>query len=307
MKHTNIGWLFYKEYYRGVDFSKPKDDSGNERHFQKVNEQLFREVMPKQAMYGYGNRLQTLDLKTTYPGLLIGSGYNHGTNKLGEVKIGFHFDHTTGLPLIPGSSVKGLLRSAFPATFYAKAKELKEKQNPKAEDLAKAGQFEKIGNERLAYIQDLLGSVGMKVSREQVVDLEYRIFEGKIADKGENGEVEYQQIRMSARDVFHDAIVVKSEHPARRDKGAPAGCLMGEDFVTPHKNQSGDGLPDALKNPVPVSFIKVLPEVTFRFQFDLKGGEGSLLDGGQKVSLFEFILQHFGAGAKTNVGYGQFA
>ncbi len=52
-------------------------------------------------------------LTTTYPGLLIGAGYEHELHVDGEFKLGFFFDYTIGLPVIPGSSVKGVLRSAF--------------------------------------------------------------------------------------------------------------------------------------------------------------------------------------------------
>jgi len=52
-------------------------------------------------------------LKTIYPGLLIGSGYPHGLSVESDAKIGFYFDHTTGVPNIPGSSIKGILRSLF--------------------------------------------------------------------------------------------------------------------------------------------------------------------------------------------------
>jgi CRISPR-associated protein Cmr6 len=62
-------------------------------------------------------------LTTTYPGLLIGAGYSHpalhSVNKadkddISDFQLGFFFDHTTGLPVIPGSSVKGTLKSVFP-------------------------------------------------------------------------------------------------------------------------------------------------------------------------------------------------
>jgi len=56
---------------------------------------------------------KTLELVTTYPGLLIGSGYDHEAGLFGVLKLGFFFDHATGLPIIPGSSVKGVLRSVF--------------------------------------------------------------------------------------------------------------------------------------------------------------------------------------------------
>jgi CRISPR-associated protein Cmr6 len=62
-------------------------------------------------------------LITTYPGLLIGAGYSHGAihkvnpkdkNDIPDFNLGFYFDHTTGFPVIPGSSVKGVLKSVFP-------------------------------------------------------------------------------------------------------------------------------------------------------------------------------------------------
>jgi CRISPR-associated protein Cmr6 len=58
-------------------------------------------------------------LTTTYPGLIIGSGYNHPAGEIEEDKssdfqLGFYFDHTMGMPLIPGSTVKGVLKSVFP-------------------------------------------------------------------------------------------------------------------------------------------------------------------------------------------------
>ena len=56
---------------------------------------------------------QTIILKTTYPGLLAGSGYAHGISDNNDAKIGFTFDYVTGQPIIPGSSVKGIIRSAF--------------------------------------------------------------------------------------------------------------------------------------------------------------------------------------------------
>ena len=61
-------------------------------------------------------------LKTVYPGLLIGLGYTHGIGKEffkvvsdegTEIKLGFTLDFVTGLPIIPGSTVKGVLHSAF--------------------------------------------------------------------------------------------------------------------------------------------------------------------------------------------------
>ena len=56
-----------------------------------------------------------VNMKVQAPGLLIGSGLAHGLPGSEEdVKTGLQFDYTSGLPVIPGSSVKGVIRSAFP-------------------------------------------------------------------------------------------------------------------------------------------------------------------------------------------------
>ena len=66
-----------------------------------------KEGTPKQQFH-------TFTLETLYPGLLLGVGYPHdigGSNN--AIQLGFSFDYVTGLPVIPGSSVKGTLRSTF--------------------------------------------------------------------------------------------------------------------------------------------------------------------------------------------------
>lgn len=65
-----------------------------------------------------------MNMKVQAPGLLIGSGLAHGLpDSKEDVKTGLQFDYTSGLPVIPGSSVKGVIRSAFP-TIVADAEKL---------------------------------------------------------------------------------------------------------------------------------------------------------------------------------------
>jgi CRISPR-associated protein Cmr6 len=73
------------------------------------------------------------------------------------------------------------------------------------------------------------------------------------------------------------------------------GKFLDSDFITPHK--------DEFKDPIPLQFLKVLPGVTFCFQFILRDGK---LEKGKKLDLFKRILLDLGIGAKTNVGYGKF-
>ena len=60
-----------------------------------------------------GRKITAFELETRYPGLLIGTGNPHGTGNQDDAGLGFTFDYVTGMPYLPGSSVKGLLRSVF--------------------------------------------------------------------------------------------------------------------------------------------------------------------------------------------------
>ena len=56
-------------------------------------------------------------LTIQYPGLVTGIGINHEAKIEGEFKLGVHFDWTYGMPVVYGSSVKGVLRAWF-KEFY---------------------------------------------------------------------------------------------------------------------------------------------------------------------------------------------
>ena len=183
---------------------------------------------------------QTFELTTTYPGLLIGSGYNHPKHKNNDddYQLGFFFDHTTGLPVISGSSIKGVIRSVFPDKkddyYEQKIEFLKEEYN-------------------IAFDEDWIT---------------------KLFDN-------------NASTIFYDGYI-KSTAQENKSK------IFGSDYITSHFSNEKMG---AFKNPNPVKFLKILPGVTFVFQFQATE---------EQVKLFEKIIRGFGIGAKTNVGYGQF-
>lgn len=280
----NLGLLLYKDYYLNenrefflnnieikklnltdfekkqlTDFKKKelkKLEKKVEEHFKKKNNAILyskldeakKSLEVNEIMKG---RKDYLDFKTIYPGLVTGLGYNMGIGVEGEFKNGFYFDWTTGMPIIPGSSIKGVLRSAFP----------EDKTDENKQDYIKE-QVKNIVEKELNY--------------EEIENLKNEIFEG-IKD-GEN-------IEMYKRDIFFDAEIIS----------IPQKRFMAEDYITPHKEE--------LKNPMPLKFLKVLPEVVFRFKFDLKDG---ILTAEEKLKLFMGIILDLGVGAKTNVGYGQF-
>ena len=236
---TNLNLLFNKTYYSELGKGEP-DFS---RSLQRYNKQIFNTVFDHSRDYCPSPiASEKVLLKTVYPGLLIGSGNPHGSNKSNDdIRLGFSFDYVSGQPYIPGSSVKGVLRSKFKQCPEAIAEILK---------------------------MDLEADVKTAIN-----SLETDIFDGK--------------------DVFLDAVVYDGE--------PVDGRLMGPDYVAPHSSP--------VKSPIPVLFIKILPEVKFEFRFKLYDSEvGNVkITAGKKKQLFKELLILFGAGAKTNVGYGVFA
>lgn len=257
----NIGWLYNKDYY-SILTKDPKIANGilggKSDSVKKALEEKGREIV------NAGRKFENIwidipgcssfRLKTLYPGLVVGTGIFHSTGLEGEAKLGMQFDHTTGLPYIPGSSVKGVLRSVFP----------EENQNGQ-------GKY-------YAYISGIMKSKNL--DEKETAELCSAIF----------GSKNKNDIPLSKRDIFLDASIKKANDG-----------LLGFDFITPHK--------DALQNPVPIQFLKVMPGVVFQFSFRLNDttlSSGKIVTASEKLVLFKTILLDIGIGAKTNVGYGHF-
>lgn len=269
---ANIGWLFYKDLYRSYKkFQYQKYNEQNklvditEEHQNKIIQQKICSLLEttftgnnlqnNQRVINSLNKLnnyETFNLKTTYPGLLIGSGLSHGVTSEADIKVGLQFDYTTGLPYIPGSSIKGVLRSVFPNTNLSK------------ED----------NESRIEYLRIKLKEItGKEWKNEDISSLRKKLFE-----EGENS---------SLRDIFFDALMVGTS-----SKYKP---FLGNDYITPHKNPFDD--------PTPIQFIKVLPDVEFRFSFQLSANIPELKPK-ERILLYKKILLNWGVGAKVNLGYG---
>lgn len=242
------------------------------------------------------------ELYTTYPGLTTGTGLPHGIKgEDDDFKIGSYFDYTTGLPTLPGSSVKGVLRSMFPAieckqidnvsTFTFKD-ELK--GSVKAKSLQ--AQLEHINEDKFfeKYYppKEQLSSTEI----ENLYRLSLAIFEG--VKNYTASEPEERLYSIYQRDIFEDAYIVESNHTG--------GKVVGTDSTTPHIKEKLSYAASQLKNPKPLLFLKVLSNVQFRFNFMLHDFDETIT-AAVKEKLFKKILLTIGAGAKTNVGYGQFS
>jgi CRISPR-associated protein Cmr6 len=305
MSAPNLGWLYYRDLYNdrrdekveidgkpqmakfSFDFLKKEKERKPSKEQDAVlkerNQQFFDKKLSAykpESFFKCEATTNSFELTTTYPGLLCGVGYNHGISSESDFKVGFYFDHTTGLPIIPGSSVKGVLRSAFPGNIR-----LEDDKKPSKEVMEERYKFFRWSIEET---NKKAGTNIGKLSNKEIDVLEAFIFEGQ-DDKGE-------QISYYKCDRFFDAYPVKS---LEKD-----GCFLKNDYITPHINRDKPEM-SPFTSPNPIQFLKVLPQVKFQFQFKLVDGGG--LKPEQKVALFKEILCFMGVGAKTNVGYGQFA
>jgi len=231
------------------------------------------------------------------PGFVTGTGIKRGTGELGEIKIGFAFDYTTGLPFLPGSSVKGLLRSAFPQRYNTQLQEQSPDFTYNRVCFLQA-YFESHKINLQTSVTTWLGKLGNidmpLITYELAIDiLEMSIFSSMIPQNfGVDNLPVFKTKSSAARDIFFDAYLDVSVN----DK-----AFLATDFITPHLNRKKPEL-SPFTEPDPLEFIKVRPGVAFRFQWLLKD---DILTATEKQTLFTHILKTFGIGAKTNVGYGQ--
>mgnify|MGYP002544629142 CR=1 FL=1 len=160
MKYTseNMNYIFNVSYFDDIDWaafgsSKEENDSILKQHNDAIRDFSFKIASPVEKwrtlqMKGYTD----FQLCTQYPGLMIGTGNEHSLKMDGAIKCGFSFDYTTGLPYIPGSSLKGALRACFPGD----------------------GKKEEISQEYAAYIRALLDKEDVDIEQ-----LKENIFENQ--------------------------------------------------------------------------------------------------------------------------------
>ena len=147
---------------------------------------------------GYAD-YSVVNMRVQAPGLLIGSGLAHGLPGSEEdVKTGLQFDYTSGLPVIPGSSVKGVIRSAFPTI-----KEDKEQSN-------------EADAEKLNYIKSLIADIpkfsALGLENKDILELGNQMF--------------------NHGDIFADALLVG--YGTRMKQHGPVKQVLTEDYITPH-------------------------------------------------------------------------
>lgn len=217
-----------------------------------------------------GDRLAEFELSSR---LLIGHGNSSATD------VGLTVHHTWGVPVIPGSALKGLVAHYVDATY-----------GPTNPDL---DPWEQQGDERAR--GDYQGVTWNRRRIERGPGAIYRaLFGAPDARKDDAMRDHGFEAGASAGLVtFHDALYV----PGSADKPFAA------DVLTVHQksyyDSSGQSLPNDYDSPNPVAFLTVRPKC--RLLLALSGpSEWTEL----AARLLTDALQHWGVGGKTTAGYG---
>lgn len=271
----NIGKLFYKDYYKDISFeyvlNKAKEGSQDDiivRMNDKIKQSQLVKIPNLLADFCFREKI-------VYPGLVTGTGIIHDSKKLaGGYNLGMHFDYTLGMPNVYGSSIKGVLRNYF-----------------------KQARMKKVlsdGTENVFYEDDLFEPIYQK--NIDVDELFEDIFNGKVLKEYSDGKPVYVNKSIYKRDVFFDAVIVCAYKDEENKEH-----VVEDDSITPHKE-------GPLKNPVPITMLKIAPGCILEFRFhlnDFKSYKGNIFTAQEKLDLFKDILEVVGVGAKTSVGYGQ--
>lgn len=215
-----------------------------------------------------------IELEVQYPGLVTGVGIDHEAKITGEFKLGVHFDWTHGMPVVYGSSVKGVLRAWFKDVYLHGDEDY----------------YNKCG--KIEY-GDLMMEI-FEGAYDRDVEAEKKKYKDKWKDIVENNpekRIYKHHKSIYDRDIFFDAVIVSPDSKGR---------ILCSDSITPHGA-------DPLKNPIPITFLKIAPGCKLKFRFKLEDSivEGKPFKKAHKRALFKEILTKVGIGAKTNVGYGQ--
>lgn len=233
-----------------------------------------------------------------------------GLGGKGVLEFGLTLQHVTGLPVIPGSALKGLARTYGLLTIAAELgfHPFSLNQMAKLEDFNKNNKV--ALRTPLEYLDEALSTLDNKVRDDALANA---VQADKVAGKGQ-GQGDLAQIgslgdvyrtafgsqEQGGACIFYDAVVA----------GLPQnGTLFEADVMTPHfveyYTTSGEQPPHDAGNPNPITFMTVAAGTTFAFAVGLRPG-GDTAAREQAVLWLKDALRELGIGAKTAAGYGVF-
>jgi len=269
MTTPNIGRMFYCDEEMEINLENEK----LEKIYHFRNNDFIINNIKYENYFAIPDTI-SFSLKISYPGLLIGTGYNripgliksnNDENKDGY-KTGFFFDHTTGMPYIPGSTVKGILKSIFP--FEQKYFDDSDYYAP----------------EKICYIEKLYNQI--KSPKPEFTTL----YKGKLERPDFNSCKKLEDLFFTGC-TFFDAYLTDLNKNS---------VIFAKDTIAPHTN----GLMGKV-NPLHFLKIKSGNKINFQFKFDKNRLSENNLNEVEVAEFYKIILKETGIGAKRNVGYGR--
>lgn len=295
----NVNLKMNMNYLYNVDYFSPiwEKQDNNQNPFTKKNQQIlcykFSSASPLNSwknIPGY----QSFKLMTSYPGLLIGTGTLHqfGSNdetemqkgkelpgKTGSLKffkedaykLGFTLDYVYGLPFLPGSSLKGTLKSCFP-----------QKEQTYEEKLLYAEYIFSLLPEES---KKCFGSLEPSEKIKLIEELRDNIFEDNDIFLGSYPRLEKESTLFESDYITPHKSPLKNPIPIQILKVRPG--IPFEFFFVLHDFCAGHGgakQEDGSEVGNQQSVFSISAE--------------------QKLNLFKACILDVGIGAKTNVGYG---
>jgi CRISPR-associated protein Cmr6 len=193
-----------------------------------------------------------------------------GLGGKGALEFGITLHHTTGLPIIPGSALKGAARSY--ALWSIAAEQF---ANAKPEDWQTKETLDAFDKQLLT--------------------------QGQV----EHADADYYRRAFGSQEVggacvFHDALVSRLQ----------AGSIFAVDVMTPHYKDyytsGGTKVPHDGDAPNPVSFLTVKEGTYFGFAVGLRYGTEDAALMRRAAQWLALALDELGIGSKTAAGYGAF-
>ena len=268
MTTPNIGRMFYCDEEMKIQLEN--ENLGNIYNFLN-NDFIINNI--KYENYFAVPYTISFSLKVSYPGLLIGTGYNripglikndNDENK-DDYKTGFFFDHTTGMPYIPGSTVKGILKSIFP--FEQKY----------------FNDSDYYAQEKIYYIEKLYNQI--KSPKPEFTTL----YKSKLEKLDFNSCKKLEEIFFN-KHIFFDAYLTDLNKNS---------VIFAKDTIATHTNGRMGKV-----NPLHFLKIKSGSKINFQFKFDKNRLIENKLNEEVLAEFYKIILKETGIGAKRNVGYG---
>lgn len=161
----------------------------------------------------YESDIGIFQAKVKYPGLVIGMSNplmcslkqnTNDDNQNDAFKTGFNFDYVTGLPYIPGSSIKGMLRASI------------NKYKEDVENWLNEGRYSY--EQQVKFPDDVINQLFGAGNDDQ---------EKTIGKDKKNTDV-------SKRDIFLDALIVAGDED---------GTILKSDYMTPHPSMFKNPIP----------------------------------------------------------------